>query len=304
MCILCVVPAARAQNPDQWSGSVEQSVARAQEQTLPLLVWVTGDRDDDDDLDDAQEECFRDPIVVDIIHRRYVPVRVARNSRAIETAARLGLPTEHGLYCAVLTADGRLLDSMGPGEVADPAAFANHLVAASDRYLDDLYETELRPLLEDLSTPKPQARLAAQTVWRLGIRKADGAIVGLLDRPDLTPSERSRLYSALAAIGTDASIEALLDRPDDPAAMNALLRCEPGAIPQLLTEIPTAQDAADPRQLAAYRAVARICRLQNPRADQWWETAPEEARQAELERLSDRAHVVLEYWQQTEHHQN
>ena len=100
----CHAGRAAAQNPVQWSGNVEQSVARASEHSLPLLFWVTGDSDqDDDDLDDAQEECFRDPVVVEIIHSRFVPVRVARNSRVIEAAEQLGLPTQYGLYCAVLT---------------------------------------------------------------------------------------------------------------------------------------------------------------------------------------------------------
>ena len=68
-------------------------------------------------LSDAQAECFRDPAVVGIVHKHYVPVRVSRSSKVIEQAERLGLPTSHGLYCAVLTSDGRLIAEMGPDEI-------------------------------------------------------------------------------------------------------------------------------------------------------------------------------------------
>ena len=102
---------ALAQNPVQWSGSVAQSVARAREQALPLLFWVSEgvDRGDDDDLRDAQMESFRDRTVVAIIHKRYVPVRVSRNSRVLEEAQKLGLPTTFGLFAAVITPEGKVL---------------------------------------------------------------------------------------------------------------------------------------------------------------------------------------------------
>ncbi len=290
-------PGAMAQNPVQWSGNVEQSVARASEQWLPLLFWVTGDSDqDEDDLDDAQEECFRDPVVVDIIHRRFVPVRVARNSRVIKAAERLGLPTEFGLYCAVLTTDGRLLDSMGPAEVADPRAFAEHLLAASAHYLDDLYESRIRPALEDPTAEKAQVRLAAQTVYRLGIRRADGDIIRLLERPDLTPSERARLYSLLAHLGTQASVSTLLARADEAPAAAALLKAEPGALEWLLPALPGEDGPVDSSQLAAYRAAIHACHMASSKPDAWWEGATPEDRVRELERVRTKAEAVLEYW--------
>ena len=64
------------------------------------MFWITQGSDvgDDDDLKDAQGESFRDPIVVAIAEHHYVPVRVSRNSRVLEEAGKLGLPTTHGLY--------------------------------------------------------------------------------------------------------------------------------------------------------------------------------------------------------------
>ncbi|MCC6677746.1 MAG: hypothetical protein IT436_11425 [Phycisphaerales bacterium] len=287
--------AARGQNPVQWSGDTRGSVSLAKERSLPLLFWVSGGRDaDNDDLEDAQEECFRDPGVVDYIKGHYVPVRVSRSSNVVEAARSLGLPTEHGLYCAVLTPDGKLVDSMGPGEVSNPAVFAAHLRAAYAQYCDDLYETELRPVLEDQASPKPEARRAAQTVWRLEIRKADRAMIGLLERPDLTPAERSRLYPALAALGTGPCTAALLESAD-PKAAAALLRAPPGVLEWIIPELPGDEGEVTAKQMAAYRAAMQISRYGSPRPEAWWKKATTEERHKELARLKERSLTVLEF---------
>lgn len=291
-----LAPAAHAQNPVQWSGSVSQSVARASEQSLPLLFWVKDSGDeDDDDLEDAQEDCFRDPVVVGIIQKRFVPVRVGRNSKVIEEARKLGLPTSHGLFCAVLTAEGRLLDQMGPGEVANPAAFALHLNSAFQRYTDELYTRELKPLIQDLEAPKSKVRRAVQTVWRLGISQADEAVIGLLSRKDLQPSEVSRLYQLLAGLGTPRCVALLLERADDKAAAAALSRAEPAALESLLPELPADEGPVTPRQLAAYQAATRICRTSSSKTAEWWATAPGPDRRKELDRLRSKAETVVEY---------
>ena len=297
---LCGVAAhdVRAQNPVQWSGNAKQAVDRAAEQSLPLLIWVKEGLDhDDDDLEDAQEDCFRDPVVVGMIHKHFVPLRVNRNSRVMEEAQKLGLPTGFGLYCAVLTHDGRLLDQMGPGEVAQPAVFAGRLSTAYAKFSDDLYEKEIRPLLEDPATPKPKARVAAQTVWRLGIRKADTAIIGLLARPDLQPQETARLYELLASLGTQASIGALLERAEEKAAAAALTKAEPGALEWLLPEMPGVEGEVSPKQLAAYTAAAKVCRTA-AKGKEWWDSAKSELRAKEIERVQTKAETVVEFWRE------
>ena len=90
---------ARAQNPIQWMGNSKAAVNRAAEHSMPLLFWVTEKEDalDDDDLRDAQSRAFRDPAVSALAQRRFVPVRVSRgNSRVVEEAQKLGLPTDFG----------------------------------------------------------------------------------------------------------------------------------------------------------------------------------------------------------------
>lgn len=296
---------ARAQNPVQWSANVQQSVNRANELSLPVLFWVSGGSEEDD-LEDAQEECFRDPLVVNMIHDHFVPVRVSRTSRVLEEAKKLGLPTAFGRYCAVVTARGKLLDQMGPGEVADPKAFASHLASAYSRHCDDLYENELRPLLQDHEASKSKVRLAAQTVWRLRIRRADADVIGLLDRPDLTGSERSRLYTLLASLGTKDSINTLLDRAADDSnegagagdAEQALRRAEPNSLEWLIPAMPGEQAPATWRQLVAYRSAMQVCHLASPKPDRWWNEAQPDERRGELDRVAAKAQAVLDYWRQ------
>jgi hypothetical protein len=290
-----------AQNPVQWSGNTKQAVARAAEQTLPLLFWVTGGNDlGDDDLSDAQSECFRDPAVVNLIHKRFVPVRVSRNTNVIQESQRLGLPTTHGLFCAVVTHDGRLLDQMGPVEVADPRAFVSHLNKAFATFCDDLYNKELRPIFDDPAATKAKVRLAAQTVWRLGIRRADKDIINLLSRKDLQPTEVSRLYELLASLGTEASVVALLDRASDRAAVAALARVDPSAIEWLLAALPGAEGEVTPRQLAAYQGAVQACRALSAKPKEWWEKAKPEDRRKELDRVRSKAEAVLDYVRQAE----
>lgn len=299
-----------AQNPVQWSGSVKQSVDRAVEQSLPLLFWVKeGSTRDNSDLEDAQEDSFRDPTVVAYIHKHFVPVRVNRNSRVIEEASKLGLPTNFGLYCAVLTTEGVLLAEMGPGEVANPEVFAAKLVGAYSKYITDLYQKDLKPQIANLQTPKPQARLAVQKVWKLDIKSADADIINLLKREDLTPTETQRIYELLASLGTKASIEELLDRADQrdetKAATAALLKASPSAIEFLLPALPSPTQSDEspdsdfklnPAQIAAYTALARLCRTTANSAD-WWSYAKPEDRQRELGRIQTKATAILEYYQ-------
>ncbi len=309
VCVIFIAlmhPTAGAQNPVQWSGSVSQSVARARESLLPLLFWVSGGRDfEGDDLEEAQLESFRDRTVVAIIHKDFVPVRVSRSSRVMEEAAKLGLPTTHGLYAAVMTPDGKLIAQIGPGEIAEPAAFAKRLAAAFTQYRDDLYNNDLKPKLENFETPKAEARLAAQTVWRLGILSADTVLVRLLDRPDLTAGERGRLYGALTTLATKPCIEAVLARAGagDEDAVRALCRAEPGALEFLVPELPGEQgEQGEPtkRQMAAYRACMMLCHFTPAMAEGWWAKAEAAARKKELDRLRAKSERVLEYWKENQ----
>jgi hypothetical protein len=172
------------------------------------------------------------------------------------------------------------------------------MLAASKKYCDELYREKLQPLITNLEAKKAEVRPAVQTVWRLGILSADKDIAGLLARPDLTPLERSRLYSLLASMGTRAAVETLLTRASekDRDAATALLKAEPGALEWLLSGIPDGAQPLDERQALLYRTVAKIAGVGGPRADGWWQTAKPEDRVKELDRVRAKGESVLEYW--------
>lgn len=301
--ILLLTAGAGAQSPIQWNGNARAAIDRAHEQGLPLMFWVTESNDpgDDNDLEDAQNDSFRDPIVVAIAHKYYIPVRVSRNSRVLEEAQKLGLPTSHGLYVAIITSDGKLLDQIDPGQVADPMQFAERLTAASRQYRDQMYQQNLREHVANLAAPKPEVRRALQTVWRLGILSADTDIVAILDRTDLLPGERKRLYDVLASFATAPCVEALLTRAaaGEKDAITALNKAEPGALEFLRADIP-APDAAElsPRQIAACRAASQIARLPSRPPDTVWAGPATPARTKALEKLAPRVDSVFEYWQE------
>lgn len=299
---------ALAQNPVQWMGNPKAAVERAKEQMLPLMVWVwestekVGRHAEDDDLRDAQERAFRDPTVVSLAQSRFVPLRLMRNSRSDEVLAELGLPTGYGLYIAIVSPDGKLIDRIGIEDVASPGALAARLEAASKKYVDGLYDKELRPVITDPNADKEDVRRAVQTTWRLKILSADKDIVGLLKRPDITPVERRKLYTLLASMGTPACVNALLDAAvSDKDAAQALSRADAAALETLVTDLP-AGDGTTPtaRQLIAYRATVFVARSGQPRPDQFWTDSPPEKCATEIQRLKDRADSVMEYAKERE----
>ncbi len=293
-----------AQNPIQWHGNAREAIARAKEQSMPLMFWVSERRDigEEDDLRDAEEQSFRDPAVVAIAQKRFVPVRVSRTSRVNEELEKLGLPTTHGLYVALVTPSGDLLDTLGPGQVADPVALAQGLAAGARKYGEALYEQELGPVIRNPGAPKAEVRRAVQTAWRLGILSADKDIAGLLARPDVTETERGRIYAMLAALATGPSIDALLGAAAEgnKSAAAALGRAEAGALEVLVSELPGPEGEPTARQLAAYDATTRIARLPSARPETFWAKAPPEERTRELELVKKRAEAVLAYWKERE----
>lgn len=291
-----------AQNPIQWQSSARAAIDRAAEQSMPLMFWITEREEafDDDDLRDAQEHAFRDPAVVALAQKRFIPVRLSRsNSRVMEEARKLGLPADHGLYIAILSPEGKVIETINPGQVADPQALAVQLHTALRRYLDDLYTRQLQPVIASKEAPKQDIRRAVQTVWRLGILSADKDCIALLDRPDLTAVERRKLTSMLGAMATPACIESLLNlaASGDKDAIAALAQAEAGALETLLKELPRADstDAPTARQLAAYSAACRIARTQ-AKPDTFWSQATSQQRAESVDSLRRRAEPILEYW--------
>lgn len=316
--LVCFVGAgtrANAQNPVQWGGNARTAVDQARQQQMPLLFWVTEWNSagilDSNDLADAQEEAFRDPIVVSIIKRCYIPIRVARNSRVIEEAKELGLPTNYGRYLAIITPDGKLLAQIDPSATATPEVLARRLSDTYNAYATEIYNQALKPVITNREAKKQDVRTAVQTVYRLNIKEAGPDLIALCERQDVTQSERAKLFSLLAALGTKVCINDLLDRaasagayegkPADRDAANALARADAGALEHLMENLPTAAGPATLKEVAAYTAAARIVRLgMVPGADWWTKISSASDRTSALNDLRRKAEPVLAHWKETE----
>ncbi len=302
---LALAIAAPAQSGIRWSSNPQSSTARARELGVPVMFWVTERADVGDsvfeDFIDAQHDSFRDPVVRAIVERFFVPCRVARTSRTMPEAERLGLPTNFGLYIAIVTTDGKLIAQIDPGQVAEPEALAERLAAASRAYRESVYIDKLKPWLTDPAAPKTSIAQAVRTAWMLHIYAADKDIVALLARPDVNTQERSRLYQLFAAFATPPCITALLDAaPKDKAAAAALDRAEPLALATLLDSLPPATGEVTERHLAAYRALTSLARIPVAKGAAYWPAATPEQRTAEVERVRTIARAVLDAWQERE----
>lgn len=309
---LALAAVAPAQSPVQWKGNARAAIEDAQAQSLPLMFWVSERQDwDDDDLRDAQERAFRDPIVVWLSRSRFIPVRVTRSSNVIKAAEEFGLPTTHGLYIAVLSPSGKVLAEISPDDVSNPETLATRLMSSFNAYRSDVYESKVKPVLDNPESTVPQLREAMSTVWRLGIRAADEHVVKLLERPNLTPTQRAKLYSMLASLATKPCIDRLLAAaPTDKDAQRALRGAETGALKFLLSEIPAPDPAQgsvkDPgpglndRQFAAYTAACAVARAGEPRPRAFWEKSPARRQAEELADCRRKAEAVLSYWEEGE----
>jgi hypothetical protein len=303
--VLWLAPCTWAQSGIQWSANAKGSIERAAEMGVPIMFWLTEHADWDDDglrdLKDAQQDAFRDSVVAGLAERYFVPCRVARNSRVLEEAQRLGLPTEVGLYIAIVTPKGEVLDRIDPGQVASAETLAARLSAASRAYREKTYAASLKATITDPEAQKSKVGKAVREVWRTRMYCADADVAKLLDRGDVTPEERQRLYQLLAAFGTPVCVEALLVASEkDKRAGDALLKAEPAAIPALLQAMPGAQGEVSERQVVAYRAVAAIVKSRAPKDEKFWKDASNEERQKELDRVRSAAEAVHTAWEERE----
>src|SRR5262249_22666475 len=154
------------------------------------------------------------------------------------------------------------------------------LAAASRKYRDSVYAETLKPIITDREAPKAKVVEAVRTVWRMRIFSADQDIVALLSRDYVKGDQPARLYQMLRAFGTAASVNALLDAATtDRAAVSALSKAEPAALPTLVEAMPAKEGEATPRQIAAYRAAALVSKVGAIRDDKFWTTATPQDRE-------------------------
>jgi len=290
---------AEAQNPIQWVANGRQGIAMAKERELPLFFYVSGGRDGgrSNDLKRAQQATFRDPLVVSIAQKRFIPVRVARTSANRPIMEELGLPTTHGWYAALITPSGEMLEQIGAQQLADPAQVAETLARAFGTFRDQFFQAKLKPVFSRESlTPRDLTR-TLKRVHSMVILSADETVAAQLDRPNLSNPVRKQIYDTLALLSTQTSVDTLMAAaPQDRLAATALRACRPGAADYLLPYLSN----EDTQVIAlAYGALAHINKLSRPRPASFWSSDHADLKNQEIARVTERAQAAAARWNKT-----
>lgn len=279
----------------QWSLDVEQSIAHAQQTHRPLMFWVLAGSDNRDKrVERDQKRAFADPLVLEL-SSRFVPVRLSR-SRYRDQLEKWNLSPRTNLEIVFATPDGDRIDTLASGGVRQADVLARKMTLVYRHYRRVLFDQELKPKLEDESTPDEELEQALTLITELVILPADQSVIALLERPSLSDGTRRAIYDALATLSTSASVEALVARArEDERAATALQKCTPDAAERMLPAL-EGDDAA--MQLAVYHAVTRICKLRDVKSDLFWTGRYQVVKQKEIDRVRREVTEVAQRWRQ------
>jgi len=296
--ILSLAPGAAAQphKTIPWSLQVEQGVAHARQTKRPLMFWVLGRSDSRDPrIERAQKRAFRDSLVIEM-SRRFVTLRLSR-SRHRDLLEGWNLSPKTNLEIVFATPSGEKIDRLAPLGVAEPDVLVRKMVLVFRHYRQVLFDTEIRPKLEDEETADKDLRAGLRLVAELLILSADQTVIDLLERESLSTAARNEIYDTLAALSTPAGVETLLKQAsaDERAAAAALLRCTPGAAEQMLADLEV--DDVD-LQLAVYRAVTRICKIRDVKPDRFWQGRNQVVKRREIDRVRQIVTAVAKRWRE------
>lgn len=291
--VLLGAATAAAQTPQiQWLRDAREGVAAAKQNNRPIMFYVIGSKEDRPDDTDEHRRAFQDPTVLKL-SRYFVPVRIARAQNR-ELVREWGLG-DSALDLVFTTPDGKRIDTLSSGGIARPSSLANKMFLVFDKFRNDHFDAELKPVLEKSDAPAAEVKKAVQTVDELIITRADAALLNLLQREKLDPALRKMTLETLGKLSTAPAVQALLKlAPSDKAAADALAECTPVAAEQVL--LPVLSSGTDDEKLLAYKAVTKICKVRDPKPDKFWSGKNEAVKTAELDRVQKLVRKSSEDW--------
>lgn len=283
-------------------GTVADAVEEARKTKRPLMFYVlAGSKDRDDKLEHAQKQAMADPKVVRLA-AYFVPKRL---SRSVDRAwlVKVGLNEHSNMEISFVASETptpeapnglRVLDTLGASGVARADSLAQKMVLVLKLYRQQVFDRELRPVLENKDSKPAELRVALDSIRDLNITGADAAVVALIDCEGLDAKTLALAYGTLAELSTKLAVEKLLDRSaaNDEEARKALLRCTPAAAELMLKHL--ASD--DTVRLDVYHAVTKICELSSTKSDKWWENAKKPLVDKEIERVTQLVKQAAERW--------
>jgi hypothetical protein len=276
---------AAAQYPIQWLGDPQAGVATAKRTLRPVLFYIPGALEDRrSDIKRAQDEAFAVPMVRDIADRCFVPIRLEPSSDHLQMLGDMGAPTTYGLYLAVVTPGGKLVGIVTPSDAADAKTLVTRLVALFSSYRHELYEQEIKPVLERDDARPPEIERVLGIVFEFRIAEADAAVLKLLERPQFAQTLRHDVYQTLATLSTPLAVQAVLDAAvTDRAAANALTQCTPVGTENML---PALTPGGSERAWLAYKTITQVNNIPDRKIRAFWKEADEAKQNAEIERVS------------------
>ena len=285
---------AQSINEVPWARDVKQAIALAQRTKRPLLFYVTASREDrDNNLEHAQARAMADPKVQRWMHQ-FVLVRLSRSANR-DILEQVGLHEAANMEMSFTAPDGKKLDTLSAGGVAQKDSLLRKLQLVFNAYGQMMFDSELRPILVKQDATPKELREPLQRIQEFHITGADTYVAQLLDRAGLDKQTTDLCYAVLAALSTKASVDKLVERSgqNDRAATAALAKCTPAGAQLMLAHL---VDKEGFIRLDVYKAVMQICGMKDRKSDRWWEQAKENSLRDEIERVKREVTEVAEQW--------
>ena len=294
--LLLAVTAASAQsNSVQWIKDPVQAINLAKQLKRPLMVYVqASERYRDDQIDREHSRSFRNPVVVEKVHRNFVPLQLSR-VRHRDKLEQFGFSQVANMEMTFVSPDGEILGRLSPQGIAQDESLLQKLSMITEIWGKKVYTTEVKPKLSDPETESKELIAALELVVQMRIKVAEQDVIKLLERPRLDARVRQSAYETLAELSTKPAVEKLLElaHGGDEKAAQALGKCTPIGAEFMLADLKA--DAA-PFDYVTYKAITKICRISKPKSERFFENARQRLKDNELERVTKQVRVVVERW--------
>ena len=276
-----------------WSLKVEDTIAQARITRQPLMFWVMGrSASRDDRVENRQKLAFGDPLVVELASR-FLPIKLSR-SRYREQLKKWDLSPKANLEIVFVTPDGDKIDTLAPLGVCEPEILSRKMALVYQHYRRGMFAKEIKPVLEDEQSTGSELEDALKRIEQFLILSADQSVIELLEREALDEQVIKAAYRTLAVLSTPASVDFLIEQvPRDQQVEAVLGRCTPAAAEQMLPALEG--DNAD-LLLTVYRAVTKICKLRDVKADRFWTGHNLVIKRKEIERVRSLVTKRAQYW--------
>jgi len=293
--LLCAQAAHAQIGSINWSTNVEQGVALAKRNNVPIMFYVLSGSDDrDNDIERDHRASFADPRVFEL-SKKFVTLHMSR-SRYRDQLTQWGLPFSSNMIIVFTKPDGTMIDTLSVGGVAQPQSLAQKMALVFNKFRTDLFENEIKPVLTADPLNEGDVRKGLKIIDAYTILAADQDLIAFLERDGVSPALKLDVYESLALLSTPASLKALLTAAEeDPKVAKLLEKCTPDAADRMLEQM-TLENPKPAMFFAVYNAVTKICRVKSPKPERFWSGPNANLKTEELERVREIVRETARRW--------